>query len=308
MSKTYHYLFGPVPSRRLGRSLGIDVTPQKACSFDCLFCQCGDTEKCTAERAEYVPYTKVCDEVERWLAEDGQADVITFAGSGEPTLYNRLGDLISFIKERTDIPVILLSNGTLLHRPEVRAEAAKADVVKISLSAWDEASFQRANRPAAGLSFEGLLEGERAFRSEFSGKLWLEIFLMEGINAEPEQVQRIAALANSLGAETIHLNTAVRPPADAAAQPVAQERLESYREFFKPTAEVIASFTANPPAGTPQGTPTNWLDLIRRHPATAAQLAAMTGTDLHAVERALAPLLASGSLQVEERGGESYYK
>ena len=187
MSAKYKYLFGPVPSRRLGRSLGIDVTPFKTCSFDCIFCQCGCTTTHAAERGEFVPFDEVCAELEKWLAEDGAADYITFAGSGEPTLYSRLGELIDFIKARTDIPLIVLSNGTLLHQPEVREETAKADIVKVSLSAWDDESFQTINRPAPGLLFETMKTGEQNFRNQFAGELWLEVFLMQGVNAEPEQ-------------------------------------------------------------------------------------------------------------------------
>jgi wyosine [tRNA(Phe)-imidazoG37] synthetase (radical SAM superfamily) len=161
MALSYQYLFGPVPSRRLGRSLGIDVTPFKTCSFDCVFCQCGCTTRLITERGEFVPLEAVCAEIELWLKEDGAADCITFAGSGEPTLYSRLGELIAFIKSLTTIPVIILSNGTLLCRPDVRNELLQADIVKVSLSAWDEASFQKINRPAPGISFEQVLTGER---------------------------------------------------------------------------------------------------------------------------------------------------
>ena len=308
MSEKYKYLFGPVPSRRLGRSLGIDVTPQKSCSFDCVFCQCGETEQCTSERDEYVPFEAVCAELDRWLTEDGAADVITFAGSGEPTLYSQLGELIDFIKARTEIPVILLSNGTLLHRPDVCEEAAKADIVKISLSAWDNESFARVNRPAPGLSFETVVTGERSFRKHFSGQLWLEVFLMEGINADRSQVKQIAAIAKQIEPDRIHLNTAVRPPAESEVHPVSKETLESFCELFSPAAEVIASFAPAPASAGGALNSTELVDLIRRHPATAAQLAAISGSNEATIERALAPLLSAGELQTEERGGDVYYK
>lgn len=272
MSESYRYLFGPVPSRRLGRSLGIDVTPFKTCSFDCIFCQCGCTTRLITERAEFVPLAEVCAEVVRWLREDGSADCITFAGSGEPTLYARLGELITFIKAHTAIPVIVLSNGTLLNQPAVRAELLHADRVKISLSAWDDASFQQINRPAPGLRFEQLLAGERAFRRDFSGELWLEVFLMEGINAAPEQVEKIAQAAKIIAPDRIHLNTAVRPPAEKNISPVSKEKLEAFCAFFTPHGDVIASFSAEP-APPAQLTIEKILDLIRRHPATATQLA-----------------------------------
>jgi wyosine [tRNA(Phe)-imidazoG37] synthetase (radical SAM superfamily) len=303
MATSYEYLFGPVPSRRLGRSLGIDVTPFKTCSFDCVFCQCGCTTRLVTERAEFVPLEEVCAEMEFWLKEDGAADCITFAGSGEPTLYSRLGELIDFIKARTKIPVIVLSNGTLLHRIAVRDELMGADVVKASLSAWDDASFQKINRPAAGLSFEQVLAGEREFRKEFSGGLWMEVFLMEGINAGSDQVRRIAAAAAGIAPDRIHLNTAVRPPAEAGVRPVSKEKLEELCGLFTPRAEVMASFSAE--AGSSAGLSAGKLiDLIRRHPATVEQLARTFGVD----EAEVLPLLDDSRLKIEARDGAVYYQ
>lgn len=308
MSGKYKYLFGPVPSRRLGRSLGIDVVPFKTCSFDCVFCQCGCTTELSAERGEFVSFDEVCAELNRWLAGDGAADVITFAGSGEPTLYSRLGELIATIKERTDLPVVLLSNGTLFGRPDVCKEAARADIVKISLGAWDEASFKMINRPAPGLSFEQTVQGQQHFRTGFTGRLWLEVFLMEGVNAAPEQVEQIAAIAKQIAPDMVHLNTAVRPPAEDDVRPVAKEKLRVLCGLFTPPAEVIASFEAPAAAAEKDASPEELAALIHRHPATAEQLAAICGAGTEAVQAALEPLVAAGRLQTEGRGGEIWYK
>ena len=308
MKPKYKYLFGPVPSRRLGRSLGIDVTPFKTCSFDCTFCQCGCTAEYITGRRELVPFEEVCAEIERWLAEGGTADYITFAGSGEPTLYSRLGDLIDFIKAHTPVPVIVLSNGTLLYRADVREEVTRADIVKVSLSAWDEHTFRKINRPAPGLTFEKLVAGERALRAAFAGELWLEVFLMEGVNAEREQVEAIAAIAKEIAPDKVHLNTAVRPPAEKTVRPVAAEDLAALCDCFTPPAEVIASFDAAPAAATGDLSVDGLLCLIHRHPATAAQLARTSGAGVDAVKAALAPLIEEGLLQIEERNGDLYYK
>ena len=303
MTSSYNYLFGPVPSRRLGRSLGIDVTPFKTCSFDCVFCQCGCTTKLLSERAEFVPFEEVCAEMETWLKEDGAADVITFAGSGEPTLYSRLGELIVFIKARTKIPLIVLSNGTLLYRPEVRSELLPADIVKVSLSAWDNTSFKKINRPAPDISFEQVLAGECEFRREFPGDLWVEVFLVEGVNARTEQVQKIANAVAGIKPDRIHLNTAVRPPAETGVRPVSKERLESFCDLFSPRAEVIASFSTG--AGTSTGLSIDKLvDLLRRHPATAEQLAQGFGVE----PSAILPLLDDPRVEKETRREEVYYK
>ena len=303
MTTKTKYLFGPVPSRRLGRSLGIDVTPFKTCSFDCVFCQCGCTTKLISERAEFVPLEEVYAELELWLKEDGAADCITFAGSGEPTLYSRLGELITFIKARTTIPVILLSNGTLLHRIAVRDELLKADIVKVSLSAWDDDSFQKINRPAPGLSFEQLLAGEREFRREFPGELWVEAFLMEGVNADSDQVKKIAAAVAGIQPNRIHLNTAVRPPAESGVLPVSKERLESFCEIFTPRAEVIASFSAET-SSAPELSIEKVIDLIRRHPATAEQLAQNFGV----APSVILPLLDDPRVEKVTSNQEVYYK
>lgn len=307
MKPAFRYLFGPVPSRRFGRSLGVDVVPLKTCSLNCLFCQLGPTATETAERAEYVPFDAVCAEIEEWLRTDGRADVITLAGSGEPTLYSRLGDLIDFIKTRCGLPVVLLSNGTLFFRPDVRAEAARADIVKTSLCAWDEASFQKVNRPAPGLTFEQLVNGARAFRSAFRGEYRLEVFLLEGINADPDEVRKIAAIAESIRPDRIQLNTATRPAADASALPVEQRKLEALCGLFTPRAEVIASFAPPASGGGEPGTG-ELVAILRRHPATAAQLSAATGAPAAAIAAALAPLVAAGELRTETRDGDVYYK
>lgn len=308
MSEDYHYLFGPVPSRRLGRSLGIDVTPSKTCSFDCIYCQCGCTTRKTPLRSEFVPFEDVCAEINQWLAGDEETDVITFAGSGEPTLYSRLGDLIAFIKEKTAVPVIVLSNGTLFHRQMVRDDLMGADIVKTTLSAWDEESFQRIHRPAPGITFDQLLAGARDFRREYSGTLWLEVFLMEGINSAPEQVQLIAAAAGQIGPDRIHLNTAVRPPTETDVLPVPENALQALCNLFTPTAEVIASFPSAAPAKPVEVSAGELAALIRRHPATADQLAAVCGSSAAAVEASLAPLIDAGRLQSETRDGVVWYK
>ncbi len=145
--KKYKYLFGPVPSRRFGRSLGVDLIPYKTCSMNCVFCQLGRTSKTTVTRKEYVSTDLVKEELKYWLKTNKNADYITLSGSGEPTLHTRFGEILEFIRTNTNIPAVLLTNSTMLYLPEVREAAALADIVKISLSAWDQASLRRVNRP-----------------------------------------------------------------------------------------------------------------------------------------------------------------
>jgi len=238
--KRYRYLFGPVPSRRFGRSLGVDLLCERRCSFDCLFCEVGATDTLTCERREYVPTAAVIAELHEWLAEGGQADVITLAGAGEPTLHTGFGEIIDAVHAACRIPVALLTNSTLLGDPEVMAAAARADIVKVSLSAWDDASLAALNRPAAGVTFAGVLSGLQQFRAIYGGRLWLEVLLVRGINDKPEQVARIAAFAAGLTPEKVQLNTVVRPPAFEPVEAVDDETLRSLAALFTPPAEVIA--------------------------------------------------------------------
>jgi wyosine [tRNA(Phe)-imidazoG37] synthetase (radical SAM superfamily) len=163
----YHYLFGPVPSRRFGRSLGIDLTPHKTCSLDCVFCQLGRTPQKSLERKAYVDTAEVIDEIDHWLQTDGDADYLTLSGSGEPTLHAKFGRVRAFLRNQP-IPSVLLTNGTLLNLPDVREAAALADVIKVSLSASDQKSFEWVNRPHARLEFGFLIDGLKAYRSQHS--------------------------------------------------------------------------------------------------------------------------------------------
>lgn len=237
----YRYLFGPVPSRRLGRSLGIDLVPSKTCTENCVFCQVGPTPATTLERREYVPVADVLAEFRAWHAGGGTADAVTLSGAGEPTLHARFGDVLDGIGALCPVRRVLLSNGTLLHVPAVREGARRADVVKVSLSAWDEASFRVVNRPHGDLHFDVVLAGMVAFRAMFDGVLWLEVFALAGLNDNEEAMRRIAALAAPLRPDHVHLNTVVRRPAEPTARAVPVGTLESLRGLFEPVAEVVAS-------------------------------------------------------------------
>lgn len=230
-----------MPSRRLGRSLGIDLVPLKTCSFDCLFCQAGLTSSRTLERREYAPVLEVIAEIDAWLSSGGTADYITLSGSGEPTLHSRFGDVLDAVRERCSIETALLTNSSLLYLPEVRSAACKADLVKVSLSAWNQGSFEDINRPHPDLEFKNIVEGLRSLRGEFSGKLWMEVFVLAGMNDRAESVQKIAALADNICPDRIHLNTVARPPAEETAVRVPANVLERFASLFNPRAEVIGS-------------------------------------------------------------------
>ncbi len=304
MKKFYKHLFGPVPSRRLGRSLGIDLVPMKTCSVNCVFCQLGAENKTTVERAEYIPTDEIIGELKDWLANDGVADHATLSGSGEPTLHTGFGEVLSFLKENSNIKSVLLTNSSLFHLSEVRDAAKNADIVKVSLSAWDQESFVAVNRPCDSLSFDLMVDGLRKFRSEFSGQIWMEVFLVPGVNTHPDQVAKIAKIAETISPDKIQLNTAVRPPAESFVQVVPESYLKGLVNLFIPKAEIIASYNADESSQMAL-TNENVLNLISRHPATIGQIAQMTGCDEESVAEIMKRL--SGQVSVSEINGETYY-
>lgn len=306
MTRSYKHLFGPVPSRRFGRSLGIDLTPFKTCSYDCIFCQLGRTTRHTLERDNYVDLKETLSEIEHWLNNDGKADQITLAGSGEPTLHAGFGEIISFVKARTRIPVAVLTNGSMLYLPQVRKAATLADIVKISLSAWDQESLEKINRPAPGYRFEQLITGEKQFRDEFKGQLWLEVFMLGGINDTPAEVARIAAFVKQIRPDRVQLNTCVRPPAEESAHAVPEKKLRELAAIFEPAAEIIAEYRATD-GGEVKVNEQAILEMLQRRPCTASQISEVFGMHLNEVSKYLGMLTRSELVTATHRNNDVYY-
>ena len=304
--KKYKHLFGPVPSRRFGRSLGVDLTPYKTCNFDCIFCQLGRTTVKTMDRREYVPAGEVIEELGDWFKSSGEADYITLAGSGEPTLHSRFGEIIEFARKASGIPVALLTNGTLLGNAEVRTAASKASIVKISLSAGDQDSFKYINRPHPDLSFEQVVEGMKAFREEFNGTLWLEVFMLWGVNSTQKEVSLIAKLAKSIRPDRIQLNTAVRPPAEGFVHPMPKEKLEQLVDYFTPPAEVIAEFSSDFSPST-QANEETILAMLQRRPCTAEEISTVLGLHPNEVSKYIGKLERTHQIHATPDKGNPYY-
>ncbi|MBN1228057.1 MAG: radical SAM protein, partial [Deltaproteobacteria bacterium] len=280
--------------------------PYKTCSLDCVFCQLGRTKEKTITRKEYVPIDAVMAELEEWLKTDGQADYITLSGSGEPTLHLRFGEILEFIRTNSAIPAVLLTNGTLLDRAQVREAACWANVVKVSLSAWDQDSYGWVNRPHTQLRFDQLLAGQRAFRSQFKGELWMEVFLIGGINSTPYDVRKIAALAREIGPDHIQLNTAVRPPAEDFAYALSQKSMEPLAHLFHPPAQIVAEFTSNHSHDVQVNQETIF-SLLQRRPCTAEQIAEVFGMHLNEVSKYLGKLIRTDQIRSERKNMAVYY-
>jgi len=305
----HEYLYGPVPSRRLGMSLGVDVIPPKHCSYDCIYCQLGPTRTLTTERVEFFPVEEVLGEIERRLLLPPPPDVITIAGSGEPTLYSGLGTLLEGIRRLTHLPVALLTNGALFHLEEVRDEAGAATLVLPSLDAGDGHTFRRVNRPVAGLSLDQVVTGLSEFRRRYRGQIWLEVMVLPGITDEPATIAAVARQAGRISPDKIQLNTPVRPAWDDRVAPVPELRLRALCSRFTPQAEVIAEFRplAEEVAGRRVLPVSEVTALLRRRPCTAEDICAGLGFHPSAVLKALAVLEATDRVRRITREGRVFY-
>lgn len=214
------HVYGPVPSRRLGLSLGISPIPRKTCNYSCTYCQLGRTDRLTNTREMFFPLADIVAEFEAALQAPGQIDAVTIVGEGEPTLFAGLGELIVELQARTDRPVAVITNGALLYDPRVREELGHADIVLPSMDAWDEPSFRQINRPHGRLRWAEVHEGLRTFSHEFAGELWLEIMLLRGVNDDDAALRRYVELLRGLRYARLYLNAPIRPPAEAEVEAV----------------------------------------------------------------------------------------
>ncbi|MCE5266004.1 MAG: radical SAM protein [Deltaproteobacteria bacterium] len=311
-SFTYRYVYGPVPSKRLGSSLGVDLAPLKRCTYDCVYCQLGRTTEKTVELKPYADPEAVCAELERKLACGPPPDYISLAGSGEPTLDAGIGEVIRRIKGMTTIPVAVLTNGSLLWREEVRSALLAADLVLPSLDAGDEALFQYVNRPHPEISFERMVGGLNDFVRLYRGPVWVEVFLLAGVTALPAEVGKIDAILRRIGPERIQLNTVTRPPAEEFALAVPDDQLEGLKGLFSQEAEVVQRRTPSDDAtaqtAAPSSTGADIVSLLSRRPCTLDDIC--SGLCLRPSEalKHLGALCRAGAVEVVRRRDGFFYR
>jgi len=298
--------YGPVPSRRLGRSLGVDLVPFKVCSFNCIYCQLGQTTELTLERKEYVPVAELVDAVAAALERGPEPDYITLAGSGEPTLHARLSEIILAVRKLTDKPIAVLTNGSLFSEREVRDACALADVVLPTLAAHDEAGYRRVHRACPGLTLERHVSGLKAFRREHETPMWLELFVLEGVNASDADREAFAKLIAEIGPDRIQINTAVRPTSERDALSVSAEKLEQWARALGPKAEVIAEVPVGRASGAGM-TESDVLELCRRRPCTLEQIADALGAHRNEVVKHITSLLTADAIRSEWKDGREFF-
>jgi wyosine [tRNA(Phe)-imidazoG37] synthetase (radical SAM superfamily) len=306
------YVYGPVPSWRLGRSLGVDPVPLKTCNWNCVYCQLGRTRPVVNVRREYVPADALVAELRQALATrtPQEIDWVTFVGSGEPLLHARLGDMLRAAKAMTDRPVALLTNGSLLYRSEVRDEVAVADAVLPTLDVGCSTLYRRLNRPHPDVTFARHLEGLVAFRQMFRGRLWVEVMLVRGVNDTEPVLRGLTSALGRVRPDEIHLNVPSRPPVEPwvrAPDPAAVRRAAEMLEGVAPVR--------TPPAvGAPLelGACADVVEtiaaIVTRHPITERALRqALARRAPGAVRAALDALERSGRVRLVVRDGTAYW-
>ena len=304
------HVYGPVPSRRLGQSLGIDTIPLKTCNWNCVYCQLGRTMPLINTRKEYFSRTEILAEVQAALAnhQPGEIDWVTFVGSGEPTLHSGIGWLIQEVKSLTDLPIAVITNGSLFYLPEVRHDLVGVDVVMPSLDAGTAVFYRQLNRPHPEATFERLVNGLAAFRQEFEGKIWIEIMLLKGLNDTEATLQDIAAVLGRIRPDEVHINLPTRPPAETWVRPTDEEGLMRASAILGEIATVVHPAEGSFDLSGCETAVDAIISIITRHPMRQEELERTLArwTPDQALH-VLRDLEASGQAQVVERYGTQFW-
>jgi wyosine [tRNA(Phe)-imidazoG37] synthetase (radical SAM superfamily) len=302
------FVFGPVPSRRLGFSLGVDLISRKHCTYDCIYCQIGKTTCHEVERKRFYDPHAIVREIVDETTKRRQLDVITFSGSGEPTLNVDLGVIIEKVKEHVDLPVAVITNGSLLSRPDVRAELTKADIVLPSLDAVSEDIFRYINRPHYLIDLETTIQGLKQFREDFRGQIWLEVMLIKNVNDDREELTKLKETVASIGVDKVQLNTVVRPPTDRQANRLGKEELENIAHFMGTGCEVVCDFDKTSAQREDEDWSAMVLDIIRRRALSLNDIMRITGMPFAPVKSQLEHLERIGQVKSYTLGEDIFYK
>ena len=308
----YKHLFGPVASRRLGISLGIDLIPHKTCNFNCIYCECGENPPLFNERKEYVNVDEVLSELKDYLLENPRPDYITFSGSGEPTLNSGIGRLIVEIKKLTDIKVCVITNSSTLMYEDVRKELLNADLVMPSLNGVFEDSYLKINRPNVNLKLPEIIEGLKKFAIEFDGDIFLEIFMIDGINDSKEELLEFVKVIKELKVNKVQLNSLDRPAPVSWVKAMDMGKLEEIKEFFRShgiNTEIIKKYKSKGEYKTySQNHEELILNLLNVRMTTFDEILEVTGLDKEVLGNYLDILVKEGIVKSKIENGKIYYR
>ena len=308
------YVFGPIASRRLGVSLGVDLVKPKTCPLDCVYCEAGATTQLTTERREYVPVDDVIKELDAVLAQHPKLDFVTFSGSGEPTLNSRIGDVVSFVKTKyPEYPLCLLTNAMLFGDAKLLEEIAPVDLVVPSLDGSDAAEFQKINRPGAGFRFDKFVADLTAYTLNTKSRVNLELFIVPGINDSDASIARFVELVRRMRLDLVQLNTLDRPGTEKSVVPSSPENTRRFIAALSPVVpvEAVGVFRYRAPrpgaAFTASEGQRRILELITRRPATLPDLVLALELPESEVHKLLDGLFAAGKIGIEKQQRGTFY-
>ncbi len=303
----YKYLFGPVPSRRLGVSLGIDIVPPKTCNLNCIYCECGYTTKHINSREEFCPLEELKTEIISYFKTPKELDFITFSGAGEPLLYLKIGEVIDFIKSNyPEYKLALLTNGILLSNENVIKSIKNLDLIVPSLDTGFEETFKKINHPCKDIDFNEYIKGLINLKKNFNGEIWLEIFFVKNFNDSRKELERLKEIAEKISPDKIQLNTVDRPPANKSIEGVGYNELLKIKEFFGDRAEIIKRFRNKKVISEDK------LDLIKnclkRRPLTLEDLTDVTSLKINEINKILDILGKENCLEEIVEQNRVFYK
>ncbi len=304
------FVFGPVPSRRLGRSLGIDPIPLKTCNWNCVYCQLGRSVPLTLERSEYVPRNELLADVKHALAaqKPGEVDWITFVGSGEPTLHTGIGWMIRQVKKITKIPVAVITNGSLLYLPGMREELSAADAILPTLDAGNAWLYKQINRASPRFTYDRHVEGLYLFRREYAGKLWIEVMLVQGMNDTPEALQELAQVLKKIEPDQVQITLPLRPPSEAWVRPSDLAGQQQAQEILGAVVPVTIPDSSQAQAARIGDLADTILSVVTRHPMREEELCLLLSRwSAEEVQSAIKELAGLYKIQAVERKGQSLW-
>lgn len=307
----YKYIFGPVPSRRLGMSLGVDLVPHKVCTFNCVYCECGKTTLLTTERKEYVPFDEVIRELDHYMSNNPPPDYFTFSGAGEPTLNSRVGDILRFIKSKfPDIPVAVLTNGSLFVNKNARAELLDADLVLPSLDAGTDMAFLKIDRPHKSFKIKEYITGLINFSQEYSGKIWLEILILPGYNDSTDDLISLKSAILKIKPEKIQLNTIDRPGTIERLRPANKLELQHIIDTWElKNVEIIAAAPERKKIKSYRNdTETAIMETISRRPCTLEDLSNILGLHINEINKYLGILDNENKIEAIKQDRGLFYQ
>jgi len=307
-SNRKRFIYGPVPSRRLGYSLGIDIVPFKTCTYNCIYCQLGRTTAQTKRRKKYITRKVILTELKRILEQKAKIDFITFSGSGEPTLNTEIKNLIGDIKKITDIPVAVITNSSLLFRKDVRKSLLYADVVLPTLTTVNDDTFKKIHRPAPSITVKKIIDGLIKFRRIYKGKIYLEIMLIKGFNDSKKEILALKNVIKKIKPDKIQLNTVIRPPLEEYARPITLNELNKIKKIMGKNCEVIAEFKMDDNISKKEGINEMIIQYLKRRPGTQKDINKTLGINQNEIVKYLSELLKTRKIKKRIYRGVIFYE